>query len=91
MLDARRVCSFADYFVICTGDSRKQITAIRDEIGRVLKEVGISPHHCEGTIDSGWFLLDLSDVIVHIFAPLEREQYQLDQLWSKAKPVVVIQ
>ncbi len=91
LLDARGVCSFAEYFVLCSGESSKQIAAICDEIRRVLKEVGISPHHCEGTIDSGWFLIDLSDVIVHIFAPLEREHYQLDQLWSQATPVVVIQ
>jgi len=91
LLDTRGVCSFADYFVICSGDSSKQIEAIRDEVGHVLKREGILPHHYEGTVDSGWLLLDFSDVIVHIFAPDEREQYQLDKLWSQAIPVVRIQ
>lgn len=91
LLDTRGVCSFADYFVICSGDSNKQIEAIRDEVGHVLKRKGILPHHYEGTVDSGWLLLDFSDVIVHIFAPDEREQYQLDKLWSQAIPVVRIQ
>jgi ribosome-associated protein len=91
LLDARGVCSFADYFVLCSGESSKQIEAIRDEIGHVLKKEGILPHHYEGTVDSGWLLIDLSDVIVHIFAPLEREHYQLDQLWSQAVPIVRIQ
>jgi len=91
LLDAREVCSFADYFVICSGDTGKQIEAIRDEVGHVLKKEGILPHHYEGTVDSGWLLLDFSDVIVHIFAPDEREQYQLDKLWSQAIPVVRIQ
>ena len=91
LLDARGVCSFADYFVICSGESSKQIKAIRDEIGQALKKAGVSPYHCEGTLDSGWLLIDLSDVIVHIFAPLEREHYQLDQLWAQAVPVIKIQ
>jgi ribosome-associated protein len=91
LLDARGVCSFADYFVLCSGESTKQIEAIRDEIGHVLKKAGILPHHYEGTVDSGWLLIDFSDVIVHIFAPAEREHYQLDQLWHRATPIVRIQ
>jgi len=91
LLDIHKVCSFADYFVICTGDSDRQIRAIYDEVEHALKREGILPHHCEGTLDSGWLLLDFRDVIVHIFAPSEREYYQLDKLWSKAIPVLRIQ
>ena len=91
LLDTRGVCSFADYFVVCSGDSVRQIQAIYDEVGHILKREGILPHHHEGTIDSGWLLLDYGDVIVHIFAPFEREYYQLDKLWSQAVPVVRIQ
>ena len=91
LLDARGVCTFADYFVLCSGESNKQIEAIRDEIKHVLKKEGVFPHHYEGTADSGWLLIDLSDVIVHIFAPVEREHYQLDQLWNQAVPIVRIQ
>ncbi len=91
LLDARGVCSFADYFVICSGDSERQIRAILDEVAHSLKREGIQAHHHEGTIDSGWLLLDFGDVIVHIFAPFEREYYQLDELWSQAIPIVRIQ
>ena len=91
LLDTREVCSFADYFVICSGDSDRQIKAIYDEIWHRLKKESLILHHHEGTLDSGWFLLDLGDVIVHIFAPLEREYYQLDRLWSQATPVIRIQ
>jgi len=91
LLDARGVCSFADYFVICNGDSQRQMQAIYDEVGHVLKKEGIQPHHHEGTVDSGWLLLDFGSVIVHIFAPFEREYYQLDRLWSKATPIIRIQ
>ncbi len=91
LLDARGVCSFADYFVICSGDSGRQIQAIYDEIGHSLKQEGVSLRHHEGTMDSGWLLLDFNDVIVHIFAALERDYYQLDRLWSQAIPIVRIQ
>ena len=91
LLDTRGICSFADYFVLCSGDSDRQIQAVYDEIGHALKKEGILPHHHEGTVDSGWLLLDFGDVIVHIFASIEREYYQLDKLWSQASTVVRIQ
>lgn len=91
LLDTREVCSFADCFVICTGDSPRQIEAIRDEIEHVLKEQGILPHHYEGNADSGWLLLDYGGIIIHIFAPLERDYYQLDKLWGQASTLVRIQ
>ena len=91
LLDARRVCSFADYFVICSAETERQIKTISDEIGQTLKKEGVLPLHREGTLDSGWLLVDFGDVIVHIFAPLEREYYRLDELWNNATPVVRIQ
>lgn len=91
MLDTRGVCSFADYFVICTGESERQLKTILEEVEHILKKEGILPHHREGTLDSGWLLIDFGDVIVHIFAPPEREYYQLDELWSEATSVVRIQ
>jgi len=91
LLDARAVCSFADYFVICSGETGRQLQAIYEEIEHALKKKGILPHHHEGTIDSGWLLLDYGNVIVHIFAALEREYYQLDKLWGEANLVLRIQ
>ena len=91
LLDTRGICSFADYFVMCSAQSSRQIKAIYDEIVHSLKSEGILPRHREGMVDSGWLLLDYGDVIVHIFAPTERDYYQLDELWSQASPVVRIQ
>ena len=91
LLDTREVCSYADYFVICAGETERQIRAIYDEIEQSLKREGVLPHHHEGTVASGWLLLDYVDVIVHIFSASEREYYQLDKLWSEAKPVLRIQ
>jgi ribosome-associated protein len=91
LLDAREVCSFADYFVICSGDNERQIRTIYDDIELTLKREGATPHHHEGTLDSGWLLLDYGDVIVHIFGAGEREYYKLDELWHEAKTVLSIQ
>ena len=91
ILDARGVCSFTDYFVICSGDSARQLQSIYDEVEHVLKRQGVLPNHFEGTMDSGWLLLDYGDVIVNIFSPTEREFYKLDKMWSAAKPVLRIQ
>jgi ribosome-associated protein len=91
LLDTRRICSFADYFVICSGDSDRQIEAIREEISKTLKQQGVVPHHSEGTADSGWVLLDLGGVIVHIFSTQQRDYYKLDEFWNEAAPVVRIQ
>ncbi len=91
LLDVREICNFASYFVICSGESERQIKAIYEEIEHALKKEGLLPHHREGALDSGWLLFDYGEVIVHIFAPDEREYYQLTELWSKAVPVVRIQ
>ena len=91
LLDARTVCSFADYFIICSGEVDRHIRTIYDEIEHALKKDGILPRHREGTVESGWLLLDYGDVIVHIFSVSEREYYRLDELWREAILVLRIQ
>ncbi|MBE9514266.1 MAG: ribosome silencing factor [Chloroflexi bacterium] len=91
MLDVERICSFADYFVICNGDSQRQMEAIWRGITDELKQSGVRSHHSEGSSISGWLLADFGSVIVHVFAPAERDYYQLDRLWEEATPVVRIQ
>jgi ribosome-associated protein len=84
LLDTREVCGFTDYFVICTGESNRQVKAIIDAVSNTMKQEGILPLHEEGTPESGWVLLDYNDVILHVFASSERDYYQLDKLWEKA-------
>ena len=91
LLDAQPVCNFADYFVICSGASERQLGAIEDEIEHSLKKEGVAPYHREGTVNSGWVLLDYGGVIVHIFAPSDREYYQPDKLWGGMNTVLRIQ
>ena len=90
MLDVRRVASFADYFVIMSADSSRQIQALEEDITRALKEENVRQYHREGIPSSGWILLDFSNVIVHIFGPEERSFYDLERLWSQAPQVVRI-
>ena len=91
LLDLRSLCSFADYFVILSGESERQLEAIRDEIDKTLEEDGQRLLHQEGDPASGWLLLDYGEVIVHIFTSPQREYYQLDRLWAQATPLVRIQ
>jgi ribosome-associated protein len=90
MLDIRQVTSFADYFVICSAESDRQIDAICDEIDAVLSKEDINIYRREGGADSGWVLLDFGSVIVHVFDQTTREYYDLEQLWDKASPVIRI-
>ena len=91
LLDLRSISLLADYFVICSGESERQVKAIVDEITEKIKEEGIRPLHIEGDTSSGWVLVDYGGIIVHVFAPVMRGYYQLEKLWSKATVVVRMQ
>lgn len=91
VLDISAVSSFADYFVICTGNNTRQITAIADALDEELDKQGARLLHQEGTAETGWLLLDFGDVIIHIFGRQEREYYRLERLWNEAKTVVFLQ
>ena len=88
MLDVRKVASFADYFVIMSADSSRQIQGLEEDINRALKEENVRHYRREGIPSSGWVVLDFSNVIVHIFVPEERSFYDLERLWSQAPQVV---
>ncbi len=90
MLDLRELTVFADYFVVMTADSVRQIEALEEDLCDAMEEAGVARHHREGTPASGWVLLDFADVIVHIFGPEEREFFGLERLWSRAPQVVRI-
>lgn len=90
MLDIRPISSFADYFVICSADSERQIHAICDAIDGALTKEGSRLLRQEGKEDSGWVLLDFGQVIVHIFSSPQREYYDIEKLWDQASPVVRI-
>ena len=88
LLDMREVTLLADYFILCSGSSNRQIQAISDELLEKLKKSGSKRAVAEGSADSGWVLVDFGNVIVHIFSPDQRAYYRLEELWQEA-PIVV--
>ena len=78
----------ADYFVICSGRSDRQVQALAGAIVDTLRGEGIRPIGVEGQASARWVLIDYGAVIVHVFAPDEREYYGLERLWSQAQQVV---
>ena len=88
LLDLRGLAPFADYFVIMSAESSRQIEALEEDLTQTLKDAGVPRHRREGTAASGWVLLDFSDVIIHLFSPDEREFYDLERLWRRAPQVV---
>lgn len=80
--------TFADYFVIATAVSPLQFTALIEHLEKELRKAGANLRAVEGTPESGWVLLDFGDVIIHLFSPPQREYYRLEELWSRAAPIV---
>jgi ribosome-associated protein len=74
----------ADKFVIVTGRSKVQTRAIADSIAEKIKEAGMRVGRLEGYTDGGWILIDLGDVVVHVFTPEQRAFYNLERLWAQA-------
>lgn len=84
------MASFADYFVIATGGVKRQLEAMSDVVDEVIQDQAKLMGR-EGNADGGWILLDYGDLIVHLFAPQEREYYDIEGLWHAATPLVRIQ
>lgn len=82
VMEVREISSIADYFIICSGRSDRQVQSIAQGIEE--NEAGISPRSVEGTSRGHWVLMDFSDVIVHIFYEPVREFYDLEGLWGDA-------
>jgi ribosome-associated protein len=80
-LDIRQKSSIADYFVICEGDTDRQVRAITDSIIERGKANGIRPLRTSGYDEGSWVVLDYASVIVHVFLPGERSYYDLESLW----------
>ncbi|MEA2523899.1 MAG: ribosome-associated protein [Thermomicrobiales bacterium] len=91
VLDIQGLSSFADYFVICSGENERQLRAITEAISVRLAEDGVRPGRVEGTPASGWVVMDYGDAIVHVFDVDQRAFYRLEALWVEAPTLLVIQ
>ena len=92
MLDIRNLSIVADYFVICSAETDRQVQAISRAVLDGLGAQGASPLHVEGLHENpGWVLLDYGDVIAHIFRTAERDYYRLERVWGEAPTVLRVQ
>ena len=87
VLDVRELTSVADVFIICSGRSNRQVTAIADNIQTDLKTHNIRPLSVEGTQEGHWVLMDYGHVVIHVFYEPVREFYDLESLWIDAKRI----
>ena len=89
-IDIRKIASFAEFFLVCSGTSIRRVQAIADEVmDRLKKERNSRPLHTEGFEAGTWVLLDYGDLIVHVFTEEAREFYQLERLWRDADRVAL--
>ncbi|MBM4095787.1 MAG: ribosome silencing factor [Planctomycetes bacterium] len=87
ILDMRKITPIYDYFVLSTGNSRRQIRTIAEETDRELNAVGDRRLGIEGYVASRWILQDYGDIVVHVFEPGARSFYELEELWTEAPRV----
>ena len=88
VLDVADLTSYADVFIICSGRSNRQVSAIADYVQTDLKKHKIRPLNVEGSKDGHWVLLDYGHVIIHVFYEPVRGFYDLEGLWSDAKRIL---
>ncbi len=84
VMDLRKVTDMTSFFVVCAGESNAQVKAIADNVLEKCRRAGLAVYHVEGYDSLRWVLIDLVDVVVHVFQPEVRAYYQLERLWGDA-------
>jgi ribosome-associated protein len=84
ILDVHGLIVITDYFVVCSGETERQVRTIVEEIEKALRDLGRKPVRREGESERRWVLLDYVDLVVHVFTEQEREYYDLERLWGDA-------
>jgi len=91
LLDSQGISSFADFFVIISGETDRHLESMAEDISRRSRKMGMHVTHREGSGKGGWVLIDFTGVVIHLFTRDKREHYALEQLWSRATEIVRIQ
>ncbi len=84
LLEVKNLCSFADYFILCSGGSKRQVSALAQQVEEELAKVKVKPLGVEGKEEGLWVLMDYNAVVIHIFFRELREFYDLEGLWAGA-------
>jgi ribosome-associated protein len=85
----REQATFTDFFLLCSGSSDRQVSAIALHIEESLKKEGVRPIGVEGLREGRWVLIDYGDLVVHVFLDSVREFYKFDRLWGAAREITV--
>jgi len=91
LMDLKEVADFTDYFIICNGTSDRMLNSLADAVSEKVKEDYKIIAKREGDPSEGWLLVDLGDIVIHLFSPELREYYQLEKLWQQGKTLVHVQ
>ena len=83
LLEVTKICSFADYFILCSGGSQRHVLALAQHVEEALAQAGVKPLGVEGLEEGQWVLMDYNTLVIHIFIQERREFYNLEDLWSE--------
>lgn len=89
LLEVSKFCSFADFFLICSGGSRRHVLALAQHVEETLAKAGVKPLGVEGLDEGQWVLMDYNIMVIHIFLEPLREFYNLEDLWSEAPRIQI--
>jgi len=87
-LDIQELSSIADYFIICSGTSGRLLITLADSILENVRKTENLRGRLDGAGESGWIVIDLKDIVVHLFSPDKRNYYKLEELWSEGKTLL---
>jgi ribosome-associated protein len=91
LMDISEISDFADYFVLCNGNSDRQLQALADAAIEKVNEVYQFKPRVEGRPQEGWLLADFGNVVLHLFSPERRDYYRLEELWAKGRVLLHVQ
>jgi ribosome-associated protein len=83
LIEVTKFCSFADFFILCSGSSHRHVTALAKHVEEALAQAGVKPLGIEGLEEGQWVLMDYNTLVIHIFIQEQREFYNLEDLWSE--------
>jgi len=89
LLEVTKFCSFADFFILCSGGSRRHVLALAQHLEEALARAGVKPLGVEGLDEGQWVLMDYNTLVIHIFLQERREFYNLEDLWSEAPQTLI--